>query len=222
MPPSPVSTSGLTSASVASHSQYARDRPCSACRAAASEASGMPMPRAMASAWASVRPATGSISTRWIFSGVCAATSSISTPPSLDAMRQIFCADRSRTRPAYSSLRMSTPSSMSSRRTVWPCTPVWWVTNRMPSMSCAWARTSSSERASLTPPPLPRPPAWICALTTHSGPPSRRAASTASATPNAGSPRGTGTPKRRRISLAWYSWIFKKGLHSAHAGRPQY
>ena len=31
---------------------------------------------------------------------------------------------------------------------------------------------SSIERASLTPPPLPRPPAWICALTTQTGPPS--------------------------------------------------
>ena len=37
--------------------------------------------------------------------------------------------------------------------------------------------TSSSERASLTPPPLPRPPAWICALTTQTEPPSFCAAS---------------------------------------------
>ena len=37
------------------------------------------------------------------------------------------------------------------------------------------------ERArELDPPPLPRPPAWICALTTHAFPPSLRAASSAS------------------------------------------
>ena len=40
--------------------------------------------------------------------------------------------------------------------------------------------------ASLTPPPLPRPPAWICALTTQTEPPSFCAASRASRTLNAG------------------------------------
>jgi hypothetical protein len=42
------------------------------------------------------------------------------------------------------------------------------------------------ERASLTPPPLPRPPAWICAFTTQTAPPSFCAASLASRTLNAG------------------------------------
>ncbi len=38
----------------------------------------------------------------------------------------------------------------------------------------------------LTPPPLPRPPAWIWAFTTQTGPPSFSAAATASSTLNAG------------------------------------
>ena len=62
--------------------------------------------------------------------------------------------------------------------------------------------------ATLTPPPLPRPPAWICAFTTQTLPPSFFAASTASSTVNAGKPRGVGTPNLRKISLPWYSWIF--------------
>ena len=33
-------------------------------------------------------------------------------------------------------------------------------------MSRAMRSASSGDLASLTPPPLPRPPAWICALTT--------------------------------------------------------
>ena len=78
----------------------------------------------------------------------------------------------------------------------------------MPRISLARSRTSSIERASLTPPPLPRPPAWICALTTQTGPPSDCAALTASSTVNAGTPRGVVMPKRRKISLPWYSWIF--------------
>ena len=53
---------------------------------------------------------------------------------------------------------------------------------------------ASMVLATFTPPPLPRPPAWIWALTTHTGPPSFCAASTASCTVKAGMPRGTGTP----------------------------
>src|SRR6266496_3064066 len=34
------------------------------------------------------------------------------------------------------------------------------------------------------------------------------AALTASSTEKAGMPRGVGMPKRRKISLPWYSWIF--------------
>ena len=74
------------------------------------------------------------------------------------------------------------------------------------------ARTSSIDRARRTPPlasgpsslnlPLPRPPAWICALTTHSGPGSSFAASTASSTLIAAWPAGTGTPNLASSSLA--------------------
>ncbi len=103
---------------------------------------------------------------------------------------------------------MSAPSSTSSRRTFWPSGPVWWVTSCMPRISPASFLTSGIERASLTPPPLPRPPAWICAFTTHTGPPSDSAAFTASSTENTGMPRGTGMPYLRKISLPWYSWIF--------------
>jgi hypothetical protein len=55
------------------------------------------------------------------------------------------------------------------------------VTSTLPSSSRAAAATASSARTSLTPPALPRPPAWICALTAQAEPPIRRAASTASA-----------------------------------------
>src|SRR5258706_8614135 len=78
----------------------------------------------------------------------------------------------------------------------------------MPNIRSASFFTSSIERTTLTPPPLPRPPAWICAFTTQTGPPSALAASTASLTVNAALPRGTGAPKPRMTSLAWYSWIF--------------
>ncbi len=100
---------------------------------------------------------------------------------------------------------MSAPSSISSRRTFWPAGPVWCVTSCMPRILPACSRTSSGERATLTPPPLPRPPAWICALTTQTLPPSVRAAATASSTENAGMPRGVAIPYLRKISLPWYS-----------------
>ena len=72
------------------------------------------------------------------------------------------------------------------RRTFWPSGPVWWVLSCMPRICPASAFTSSSVRASLTPPPLPRPPAWICAFTTQTAPPSFCAASSASRTVKAG------------------------------------
>src|SRR5687767_13646833 len=103
---------------------------------------------------------------------------------------------------------MSAPSSMRMRRTFCPSGPVWWVFNCMPRIAPACWRTSSRDFATLTPPPLPRPPAWICALTTHTLPPRRLAASSASSTENAGKPRGVGMPYLRKISLPWYSWIF--------------
>src|SRR3954465_14036477 len=82
----------------------------------------------------------------------------------------------------------------------------------MPNMEEENLRTSSSDFTTFTPPPLPRPPAWICAFTTQTLPPSFFAASTASSTLKHGIPRGVGTPCLRRISLAWYSWIFIVGF----------
>src|SRR5471032_2201275 len=103
---------------------------------------------------------------------------------------------------------MAAPSSTSSRRTFWPLGPVWWVTSCMPRISLAFARTSSSDLATFTPPPLPRPPAWIWAFTTQTFPPRPLAASTASSTEKHGVPRGVTTPYLRNNSLPWYSWIF--------------
>src|SRR5487761_2562229 len=80
----------------------------------------------------------------------------------------------------------------------------------MPRIWLAYCLTSSFDLATLTPPPLPRPPAWICALTTHTLPPSDSAAAAASSTEKQGTPRGVVTPNFLRISLPWYSWIFMR------------
>jgi hypothetical protein len=45
--------------------------------------------------------------------------------------------------------------------------PVWCVTSVFPRISVAAARAAAASRTTFTPPALPRPPAWICALTTH-------------------------------------------------------
>ena len=74
-----------------------------------------------------------------------------------------------------------------------PAGPVWCVTSVMPRIVFAQLDASSGSFASLTPPPLPRPPAWICALTT-ARPPSRLAISRASAGLSVTSPRGIATP----------------------------
>src|SRR5512135_3652030 len=78
----------------------------------------------------------------------------------------------------------------------------------MPRISPAYCLTSSGDLATFTPPPLPRPPAWICAFTTHTLPPSCCAAATASSTLKQATPRGVGTPNSRNIAFRWYSWIF--------------
>src|SRR5215212_3634154 len=79
-------------------------------------------------------------------------------------------------------------------------------------MSAAARAASSGPWTTFTPPPLPRPPAWICALTTTVWTPvsliSVLAARSASSGENAGMPLGMGTPYFLRISLPWYSWIF--------------
>src|SRR5262249_37741922 len=91
-------------------------------------------------------------------------------------------------------------------------------TSVLPSIWRALSPASAGSRASRTPPlspawrslkrPLPRPPAWICALTTLSATPSSAAAASASSGVNAAMPRATGAPKSRRIAFAWYSWMF--------------
>src|SRR5580765_5545839 len=80
----------------------------------------------------------------------------------------------------------------------------------LPSIAAAAALTSSGVLQSLTPPALPRPPAWICALTTHCSPPSALAASAAASGVAATFPAGTGMPYVANNSLAWYSWKFMR------------
>src|SRR5216684_1308861 len=85
---------------------------------------------------------------------------------------------------------------------------------------------SSGLLAIFTPPPLPRPPAWICAFTTQTGLPpaiNSLAAAIASAGLWTSFPRGTTTPNPRRISFAWYSWIFMagRGIHPSEGRRNQ-
>src|SRR5215212_6094166 len=94
------------------------------------------------------------------------------------------------------------------RLTTLPLGPVWCVTSVEPSRRFASFSTSSIDLTTLTPPALPRPPAWICAFTTHTGPPSSFAALTASSDVNAGRPCATGTPNFARTAFAWYSWMF--------------
>src|SRR3569623_35075 len=78
----------------------------------------------------------------------------------------------------------------------------------VPSMPLAAARTSSRLLQILTPPALPRPPAWICAVTFHCEPPSALVASTAASGELATLPGGTVIPYCANSSLAWYSWKF--------------
>src|ERR1700754_744166 len=82
----------------------------------------------------------------------------------------------------------------------------------VPSMPLAAARTSSRLRQNLTPPALPRPPAWIWALTIHCEPPRCLAASTAASGELATLPGGTAMPYCANSSLAWYSWKFIRYL----------
>src|SRR5438270_5501614 len=76
----------------------------------------------------------------------------------------------------------------------------------MPMICWAACRASSSLRASLMPPALPRPPTGTCALTATG--PSLRNASAASSGSRATAPGGMAMPSEARISLAWYSRSF--------------
>ncbi len=141
----------------------------------------MPSPKASFRAWKGWNPAAGSADSLRMADGSLAATSSMSIPPWAEAMKTGRPVARSTRIARYISLApaRSIPCSIRSRRTTRPSGPVWWVRRVMPSMPLASDSHSSAERASLTPPPFPRPPAWIWALTT-TGKPSPLAASTAS------------------------------------------
>ena len=65
--------------------------------------------------------------------------------------------------------------STSTRLTRWPSGPVWAVTSVDPSIWSAISAILAGELPIFTPPALPRPPAWICAFTTHRWPPSSSA-----------------------------------------------
>src|SRR5512135_106563 len=129
---------------------------------------------------------------------------------------------------------MSRASSTRIFLTFCPCGPVWCVTSCIPRILRARASASSGLFASLTPPPSPRPPAWICALTT-ARPPNSFAIRPASSGESVTRPRGVATPNPRRTSFAWYSWIFmatadsirtnrgrsmSKLIHAVHENRP--
>src|SRR5215212_10222733 len=73
----------------------------------------------------------------------------------------------------------------------------------IPRIALACWKASSGVLASLTPPALPRPPAFTWALTTTT--PSSSAAVRASSGVVATIPRVTGTPCLAKSSFAWYS-----------------
>src|SRR5712692_8576804 len=79
----------------------------------------------------------------------------------------------------------------------------------MPSICLPMSRAASGVSASFTPPALPRPPTWTCALITTRPPISRAMASTSSSV-SAALPFGTGSPYDAKTSLAWYSYSFTR------------
>src|SRR3954452_1616941 len=81
---------------------------------------------------------------------------------------------------------------------------VMWPLMSSPRMSWARALASSALSASLTPPALPRPPTFTCALTTTRSPMSLAMASACSGV-SATPPGSTGTPCEANRSRAWYS-----------------
>ena len=95
----PERISGFTSSREASVSQKHWYRPCSSALACARAACGTPIFFATPRASPSVSPAAGSTNTLWILSGVFAATSSMSMPPSAEAISATRCVPRSTTMP---------------------------------------------------------------------------------------------------------------------------
>jgi hypothetical protein len=72
-----------------------------------------------------------------IFSGVCAATSSMSMPPAAEAMKATWPLSRFSTRLRYSSRAIFEPSSTNTWWTGSPSGPVWWVLRRVPSIAAS-------------------------------------------------------------------------------------
>src|SRR3989454_11302308 len=132
-------------------------------------------------------------------------------PPSVLAMKTGQPESRSTRRLRYSSLAMPAPSSMSRRHTLRPFGPVWCVPKVLPSNSFANAGTSAPFFVSLTPPALPRPPAWIWAFTTYTGAFSFAAHFSAASGVLISLPIGTGMPNCANNCLAWNSWMFMRG-----------
>ena len=85
-------------------------------------------------------------------------------------------------------------------------------------MSRAFSYASSGVCASFTPPALPRPPAWTCALIT-TVPPIEAATSRASSGVLATRPGSTGSPWRANSSLPWYSCRFMDPHAAGRAAR---
>ena len=97
------------------------------------------------------------------------------------------------------------------RCTMRPSGPVWWVTSVMPRIFGGDRAASSAFLATLTPPPLPRPPAWICALTTTL-PPRRSGGQFGFGHGVNHFAAGHRHAVARKRALAWYSWIFIVGV----------
>ncbi len=129
-----------------------------------------------------------------IFSGVLAATSSMSMPPAGLTMNTARLDARSTMMPTYASVAISAAGATSTLCTVRPLIC-------MPRILEAISFASAGVFASFTPPALPRPPACTCAFTT-TVPPNLRAISSACCGVVAISPGGTGMPCRRKISFA--------------------
>mmetsp|Transcript_34497 Transcript_34497/g.116966 ORF Transcript_34497/g.116966 Transcript_34497/m.116966 type:complete len:207 (+) Transcript_34497:568-1188(+) len=157
------------------------------CFFAASLSPETPRPATIASALASVRPATTSMGTLMIFSGDDSARSSMDVPPSAHATTTGPPNARSRRMAKYISLTRFIFSATMTTLTGLPSAPDCLVTSVAPIIFSAYSAVFALSMT-CTPPwkpfvnvPRPRPPARICDLMTTSSPPSSLAAATASA-----------------------------------------
>ena len=166
--PCGVTTTGLISARLQSLSRKTLHRAVisASARGACSEVKSSSYTRRRA--WHGRSPASGSTAALRIFSGLRAATSSISTPPSAEAINTGMPMARSTTMPRYTSLAISAASCSSTLETRCPSAPVCLVTSGYLNITSATRPHAWRERMNLTPPqswplplkrPLPRPPA---------------------------------------------------------------